>query len=392
MLERTHGKYYESIRQVNEEELVRNLVHLRYNEYPFALNVSSIAAQYELTGSAEARPFFEAPNTPVGAFFKTFTAILPDVNVAGANRPTISLTPGDEADAIKQYLTPISAETLAFLSSTSWPASMVMRLWVERMNGVPNAVTASGPQRGVISDFGRFLHIAELVQTAQDRELAFIHSEDGFKEIGEPRPAAAVTPAAEVEAAKNGMEWRATEDKKLALVKHERRLVLRISPGAEKSPEVMELVQMLNLVPGQQRYEVIVGDVPDPLLFPDKPSARLRMVPRSTAQVYFYLANGVEVPGEHYSQGLVQPQVDSEGRPIDGTSLTRGLFEVHVCKGCKPPAKAYVAIKYRGYWYYIDDADQATKTTLALMLQLSRFDFTRRGPGRGPALTLPVGR
>jgi hypothetical protein len=50
-------------------------------------------------------------------------------------------------------------------------------------------------------------------------------------------------------------------------------------------------------------------------------------------------------------------------------------------------------VKYRGYWYYIDDADQASKTTLALMIQLSRLDFTRRQrTGGGPFLTLPVGR
>jgi hypothetical protein len=52
-----------------------------------------------------------------------------------------------------------------------------------------------------------------------------------------------------------------------------------------------------------------------------------------------------------------------------------------------------VAVKYRGYWYYIDDANQASKTTLALMIQLSRLDFTRRQrTGGGPFLTLPVGR
>ena len=48
VLEHTHGKYYESVRLVNEEELLRNLIHMRYNEFPLALNVSSIAAQYEL--------------------------------------------------------------------------------------------------------------------------------------------------------------------------------------------------------------------------------------------------------------------------------------------------------------------------------------------------------
>jgi hypothetical protein len=34
VLEQTHGRYNEAVRQVEEEELLRNLVHLRYNEYP----------------------------------------------------------------------------------------------------------------------------------------------------------------------------------------------------------------------------------------------------------------------------------------------------------------------------------------------------------------------
>jgi hypothetical protein len=105
VLERTHGRYYESVRQVDEEELLRNLVHLRYNEFPMALNVSSIAAQYELTGSAEARPFFGTPN-PAGDKFRTFPMILPDFMVEGANRPTITLLPGNDPEATREFLTP----------------------------------------------------------------------------------------------------------------------------------------------------------------------------------------------------------------------------------------------------------------------------------------------
>ena len=395
VLERTHGRYYESVRLVNEEELLRNLIHMRYNEFPLALNVSSIAAQYELSGTAEARPFFLAPNpSNSNVIFKTFTTILPDLLVNGANRPTITLMPGSESEQIREFLTPIPADTLAFLAETSWPPSTIARLWIERMNGVPNAVTASGPQRGVISDFARFLRIAELLQIAQDNELAYTHTEERFKNLGEPLPAAAITPAAEVEAAKNGMEYRASEDgKSRVLVRRYRHLVLEVNPGAESSPVIVELMALLNLIPGQRRYDMIVGEVPDPLRYPRQPTTTIRVFPRSTAQVYFYLANGVEVPLEHLNCGLVQPQVDAEGNVIDGRELTRGLFEVHVCKGHKPPASAYVAVYYRGYWYYIDDADQPSKTTMALMIQLSRLDFTRRQrTAGGPLLTLPVGR
>jgi hypothetical protein len=146
---------------------------------------------------------------------------------------------------------------------------------------------------------------------------------------------------------------------------------------------------------GQHRYDVLVGAVPDPLKYHREPSVKISVEPRSTAQVYFYLANGVEVPLDHLNCGLVQPQVDAEGQVIDSRELMRGLFEVHVCKGPehKRPPSAYVAVRYRGYWYYIDNADQASKTTLALMIQLSRLDFTgRQKTGGGPLLTLPVGR
>jgi hypothetical protein len=50
-----------------------------------------------------------------------------------------------------------------------------------------------------------------------------------------------------------------------------------------------------------------------------------------------------------------------------------------------------VAVKYRDYWYYIDDRDQESKATFALVLQLSRLDFARQQPAI-PFLTLPVGR
>ena len=76
---------------------------------------------------------------------------------------------------------------------------------------------------------------------------------------------------------------------------------------------------------------------------------------------------------------------------FDGREVTRGLFEVHACKGHKPPKDAYVAIKYRGYWYYLDDRDAQSKATFALMLQLSRLDFGKPRRG-GPLLTLPVGK
>jgi hypothetical protein len=174
-LECSHWRYNEAVRRVSEEQLLRNLVHMRYNEPQIHLNVSSIAAQYELDGTAEARPFYIAPNpSNSNIVFRTFAKILPDVSVSGANRPTITLVPSDDGDAVHRYLTPITMDTLIFLQETSWPVSMMVRLWVERLNGVPNAATASGPQQNIIPDFARFRRAVDLMQTAANLGLGFV--------------------------------------------------------------------------------------------------------------------------------------------------------------------------------------------------------------------------
>jgi hypothetical protein len=392
MLERTHSGYNESIRRVYEEQLLENLVRIRYHETPFRLSVSSIAAQYELAGGAEARPFFLAPN-PSGSRFRTFTSVLPDVSVSGANRPTITFLPAS-SDAVRRFLTPISADTLIFLASTSWPISTALRLYAERLNGVPNAPSASGPQREFAPDFARFHRVAHLLQGAQDLELVVISPQEHDTVVSGPLPAASVSVSSAVDAAKNGLEYRPQGDgSSWVLVRKESKLVLQVNPVAIDHPVLQELESLLNLQPGWPRYDLVVAtDVLDPLRAPSPPSTTLRLTPRSTAQAYYYLANGVEVPPEHIATGLIRPPVAPDGMPVDLRAVTAGLFTVHACKGHKPPPHAYVAVKYRGYWYYIDDRDQPSKTTFALILQLSRLDFRAQEGVSGPFLTLPVGR
>src|SRR5262249_26131615 len=151
-----------------------------------------------------------------------------------------------------------------------------LRMWVERANGVPNAVTASGPARCQPPDFERFRRVAELLQAAQDRELAAVRAEERVAELGAPVPSEAVTPAARIEATKAGLEVRPSPDGRTAtLVRKERHLVVEVSPGAENSPEVVELAGLLNLVPGRRSYEVTVAarGEPDPARFPRPPEA-----------------------------------------------------------------------------------------------------------------------
>ena len=266
---------------MDSEELLLNLVRLRYADPPAEVEVTSIAALYELSANAEARPFFEVPN-PSDGVFRTFTNVLPFAGAGGSNRPTISLTPIHSGETVARYLHPITLDGVVFFAGTSWPISTIFRLWLEGVNGVPNAPSASGPTRGFPPRYAEFLRAAELFQVIQDRgELTFRKTEE--EKIGDPIAPDRVTGEALVEARKAGFEYRLTADGKAwQLVSKSRRLYLELSPRAPGSPEYLELVQLLNLKPGLTRYELIQGTVGYIEQRPDAPpSEKIELVTRS---------------------------------------------------------------------------------------------------------------
>jgi hypothetical protein len=394
VLECSHGRYNEAVKQVDEEQLLLNIVRMRYNDSPMRLDVSSIAAQYEWTAGAEARPFFVAPNpSNSNVIFKTFTAILPDVTATTATRPTVSLTPLDDPETIRSLFTPSTLDGIIFLSETSYPVSTVFRLFVEYLNRLPNAVTASGPPREIVPAYREFQRVTQLLQILQDQgDIRFLR-EEKIAELGSPLPAAGVTATALVEAAKNGLEYRQRADNTWVLVRRDRRLVLKVNPMTVGSPEVQELTHLLRLRPGQLSYEVTVGgtEEPFPRSEPPEEAAAVNIFPRSLVQALFYLSHGVVVPPEHVACGIVKPTLEPDGSVFDWQQVTAGLFTVHSFKQHCRPEHAAVAVKYRDYWFYIDDRDSDSKITFLLTMTMTRVNLlgVRKG---GPALTLPVGR
>src|SRR5262249_30721507 len=98
-LEKSRLPYNEAVKESGDEQLLLNLVRMRYNEDLQQIDVASIAAQYETNATAEARPFFVAPNpSNSNVIFRTFTSILPALSASAANRPTISYTPLDDPE------------------------------------------------------------------------------------------------------------------------------------------------------------------------------------------------------------------------------------------------------------------------------------------------------
>ena len=136
--------YNEAVKATSEEQLLLNIVRLRYCDTPSSLSVTTVADQRELVRNLGVTPFFTAAaaGQALGGYRG---AVLPQAGVTAATRPTLTYSPDDDGDFTRRLFTPISLDAVEALAKTTWPIDTVFRLWLENLNWVPNAETASGP-------------------------------------------------------------------------------------------------------------------------------------------------------------------------------------------------------------------------------------------------------
>ena len=391
-LDQTRLQYNEAVKKTTEEQLLLNIVRLRYTDTPSSLAVSGIAAQFERSQSVQLTPFFTSAGADNN---RSFTAILPQAGASGADRPTISLTPLDDQEFTRKLFTPLPLDGVVYLAKTTWPIQTVFRLYLENLNWVPNAQTASGPTPKQAPQVSEFLHGMAVLQLLQDRAEIVFGVEEREERLGGPLPAAAVSARDVVEAAKNGYEYHADDKEAMwTLTKRTPHAVLRVDPQALDSPEVQDFVRIFRLKPGLTQYDITEEALnPFPSAFPPEGVATLDLETRSLLQALYYVCHGVDVPPEHAKRGLVTVTLDSHSQPFDWALVMNSFFRVHSVKtkGNERPSDAHVAVQYKNYWFYIDDADQDTKSTFSLLMELARLELAGK-PGPGPQLTLPVGR
>jgi hypothetical protein len=390
-LQDTRLQYNEVVKATTEQQLLLNIVRLRYADTPSSLSVANIAAQFELVKTLQLTPFFVASGAEPN---RSFTSILPLVGVQGADRPTISLVPIDDQEFTRKLFTPLSLDGVLYLVKTTWPIGTVFRLYLENMNWVPNAEFASGPTPWNPPPYADFLRGVYALQALQQQGRMVIGSEERTEALGGPLAANQMTAASIVEAAKSGYEWRRDDRTgEWTLVRKSRQPVLMIDPRALDSAEVREFVRIFRLKPGLAKYDITVDGVP-PFSARGGPADELMLVDletRSLLQAMYFVAHGVEVPPRHLERRIARTTVDPvTNAPFDWLRVTEGLFRVRWSEGDAPPANAHVAAFYQGYWFYIDESDFDTKATFSLLMELSRLELTEKSAA--PVFSLPLGR
>jgi hypothetical protein len=383
-----HPEYASAVREIMDEQLLLNLVRLRYRDTPVWLEISSISTQFEAAASGEISGTLNE-NVGLGGESNPDSLDL-GAGVGYSERPTITYTVLGGEQFITRMLAPIPVASISLLTESGWRSDRVLRLTVERMNGLKNAPRASGPTPPRAPTYGDFQEAVRLMHKLAREELIEFEFDTRVEEIGDPLLIEKVEGDHVVSAAKTGTEFRVADDgKMMVLTQEERILILRVAERAAESAEVRRLRELLHLTPSQLRYDLVdpADGEYDPLE-PDKELTTISIDARSLMGVMYYLSNAVDVPPEHKAAGPVTETVDEEGKPFDWAELLEGMFVVRYSRS--RPASAAVAVRYRGNWFWVADDDESSLSTFALLNQLASLTSGEK-KGAAPVLTLPVG-
>ncbi len=369
----TRPEYNDVLKRSAEEEMLLNIVRLKYRESPEFLGVPSVIESLSFGGGAGGNAGF-SPHR--------LTSWGLNGNASFRESPTISYAPLQDEQFNRRLLSPISLEVLDLLAETGWDVSRVFRLITKNINDVDNATTAGGPTPDHAPEYVNFVAATQMMRVLQSRrQLEITHiqvSKDKLAEAEDDKPADT----------DDGNSPVKEKQKKAEQVG------LRIAKEALNSPQTKAIKEIFHLGELEEPGQSDPGFVPflaattGQIENRGKQHDEMHISNRSFLEVMYFLSQGICIPNEHYERGLITITQDQAGNVFDWDEVTGGLMRVYVSES--EPNDAAVAVEYRGYWYYIYDSDLNSKSTFNLLLELYNIAIRGGAVGQTPVLTQGV--
>ncbi|NOQ63205.1 MAG: hypothetical protein GQ582_01680 [Methyloprofundus sp.] len=339
-IQNTHNAYNESIVNTLKQQMLLNLVRLKYRDQAYFLKISSVTAALSLGGSLGVEAEL--------ALNSGGNILTPNIGGAYVDKPTISYQPLQGEDFLKSVLSSISLEAILVMTESGWSVERIFGVCVERMNNLHNASSASGPTPEIAPKFRKFKRMLGLFRKLQKQ---------GEMEIG---------PDLDLDSSSENLS-----------------ILFEVEDVDKES--LAELKKLLDFDTNESGSSALVSISSN---FLKKRPNELTIRTRSISSVLFYLSQNIEAPAEHIAQGLVTQTTTPDGEIFDWVKTPAGqMLEIYSSESS--PDGAFLAIPYRGYWFYIKDNDLNSKSTFMMLMQL--FDL-QAGQSKysGPTLTLPV--
>lgn len=234
----------------------------------------------------------------------------------------------------QQLMTPIPVQAILSLLQSGYPADFVFRIAVQTINGINNRFGGQIMQRNADAEFFELLHTLKKIQQS------------------------------------DGLGMRVEDRGEEAAVV----MFFKNIAGEDISAELETVKRILRVSLIEKKLDVVFGSVP-------QNNRELAIQTRSMLQIVIELASHINVPAEDVAQGRVYatPKTLASGFP--------DLITIH--SGNEQPSNAYVAVRYRGGWFWIDDRDLESKRMFAFVMLL--FSLTETGGNeRAPIVTVPT--
>ncbi len=330
--------YNISIQNTNSQEMLLNLVRLRYFDLPLFLEVGNITTQYTYRSKADTI-------LPIPGFNNTNPGSLGG-EVSWQNQPTIQYTPLEGQAFATQLMQPIDLSTIQQIIYAGWDIDRVFKLTIERVNQFANSPAGSLPAPIFSMKYKPFYEVTALLRRLQEK---------GVLEVG-----------------LNVYEHDDANNKKEYL-----QLVFPTSePESQKIASLFE-----NVIKIDDRYVLN-------LLFGYNLEGKIGIMPRSLLSCLYYLSQGVRVPKSDIINHIVEEPQLKNGEREEFLQALSALMKIK--SSFSKPKLAFVAIEYRNRWFYIDDCDLNSKRSFLLLQQLYNLQ-AREQKQAPPLLTLPIG-
>ena len=317
-------------------QMLLNLVKLRYGDTPVFLDVGQIVSGYTVQSTFTAAgtvnnvsgPVPGVPNSGVG------------LSAQGQfiDRPTITYSPLMGERFARSLMTPIPPAAILSLVQAGYPISMVFRLTVQTVNGIDNR--SGGDFRARPAD-PEFYELLDRLQRIQASGVV-------------------------------GMRIQRQGEQEAVVMSFRQ----RVDPDVEA--EVLAVRKMLGLDLNSREFRVVYGSV----AANDKEVAILS---RSILDVLVELSSFISVPEVHVTEHRVGPTAAPDEGP-------RGPVPplIRIASGADRPGDSFVAVTYRGHWFWIDDRDIRSKRLFSFIMFI--FTLVETGSKEGlPIVTIPAG-
>lgn len=351
------GTYNNMVRQTDQEQLLTNIIRLRYLEVTQYIQVTNLTASYSLSQSVAGSVSATTGSSPASWVY----SISPTVSYS--DTPTISYAPLSDIVFAKSLMTPILMNDYILLTHAGgFDYSVLFLLFFEQIGSVNSILLNIDGVNKRTEDYVKFVEIIRLL------DICYKH--DHFE-----------VPEA---------------------VSYENRvgILFTFRPHKEKSRDALKLKKLLE-IPASAKEIVFMehtllkeltkkNDLVGLSKDKTKPKNVVLVRLRSAYSIMYSLGRGVQIPEDDIKGQLTRELINSDGSVHDWAAWKKHVFKVYSCD--KEPKDDYlVKVFVHNHWFYIKASDKISKTTFAAVMRLVTLtSAVSDGGNSAPVLTIPV--